>query len=226
MSNSQTKVNVDSIDYLTEDPVINDQRFMCVSFLTSKSVEEKYRDKDLSVCGVKVRGCYATYEEAKSRAEFLRKCDQYHNIYVAEVGKWCPFEDNPEKAKDSDYMNKELNNLMKSYWKQQTDAKEFHEVRKQDMMKKALDEVTKKKQQNESEDSGSGDSLLKKKKKTITKLNNKLNDLKSDLDTDKEELDKEKKEIDENINTLRRLEDELAAKLKEMEGPGSEVKSK
>lgn len=224
MSNSQTKVNADSVDYLTEDPAINDQKFMCISFLTSKSVEEKYRDKDSTVCGLKVRGCYSTYEEAKVRAEFLRKCDQYHNIYIAEVGKWCPFEDNPEKAKDSDYMNKELNNLMKSYWKQQTDAKEYHELRKQDMMKKALDEVTKKKKQNDSEDTT--DSSLKKKKKTITKLNNKLNDLKTELDTDKEELDKEKKEIDENINTLRRLEDELAAKLKEMESPSGEVKTK
>lgn len=224
MSNSQTKVNVnDTVDYLTEDQVINDQKFMCVSFLTSKSVEEKYRDKDSTICGFKVRGCYSTYEEAKTRAEFLRKCDQYHNIYIAEVGKWCPFEDNPEKAKDSDYMNKELNNLMKSYWKQQNDAKEYHELRKQDMVNKALDEVTKKKKQNEDENATSGDSLVKKKK-TITKLNNKLNDLKSDLDTDKEDLDKEKKEIDENINTLRRLEDELAAKLKEMEGPSSETK--
>ena len=30
--------------------------------------------------------------------------DPYHNIYVGNVGKWLPFEDNPEKAKDNNYM--------------------------------------------------------------------------------------------------------------------------
>ena len=88
------------IDYLTEDPIISEQKFMCISFLKPSSIEEKHRNKDLTVCGVKVRGCYATYEEAKQRADFLQKCDSYHNIYIGEVGKWCPFEDDPEKAKD------------------------------------------------------------------------------------------------------------------------------
>lgn len=60
------------IDYLTEDPVLPEQKFMCISFLKPSSVEEKYRNKDLTVCGVKVRGCYDTYEEAKVRADFYR----------------------------------------------------------------------------------------------------------------------------------------------------------
>jgi hypothetical protein len=219
----------EEIDYLTEDPVISDQLFVCVSFLKPSSIAEKYRPADLSVCGFKVRGSYASYDEAKARADFLNKCDPYHNVYVAEVGKWCPFEDDPEKAKDSEYMNKDLNKLMKNYWKQQADAKEFHELRKQDMIKKALEEVNKKKEENamnenavdENATNENPDSQVelehtktaKKKKSKAAKLA----DMKSELETNKNDLERDKKEVDDNINTLRRLEQELAEKIKEME---------
>ena len=221
-NNSSPKKTVEEVDYLTEDPVIEEQKFVCVSFLKPSSIVEEKRPKDLSVCGLKVRGAYCTYDEAKARADFLNKCDPYHNIYIAEMGKWCPFEDDTEKAKDSEYMNKDLNKLMKSYWNQQTEAKQFHELRKQEMIQKALEDVNKRKEDNASsaqkdeaaEDEHTQTSKSKKSKKS--KLA-KLNDLKSDLEEDKSELDKEKNEVDENINTLRRLEDELSEKIKEME---------
>jgi len=196
----------DEIDYLTEDPIITEQKFMCISFLKPSSIEEKYRNKDLTVCGVKVRGCYSTYEEAKQRADFLQKCDSYHNIYIGEVGKWCPFEDDPEKAKDSEYMNKDLNKLMKTYNNQQSEAKEFHEIRKQEMIQKAIAETNNKKEEN---------SLTTEKK--TKKKSDKLTEMKNNLESNKEELDNEKNRIDENINILRKLQDELNEKYRELE---------
>ena len=195
----------DVIDYLTEDPIVSEQKFMCISFLKPSSIEEKYRNKDLTVCGVKVRGCYATYEEAKQRADFLQKCDSYHNIYIGEVGKWCPFEDDPEKAKDSEYMNRDLNKLMKTYNNQQSEAKEYHELRKQDMVKKAVLETDNKKKENEQ----SSD--------TKTKKSEKLTEIKNNIEVNKEELENEKNRIDENINVLRKLQDELNDKYRELE---------
>jgi len=209
MSKSK-KTEVNEIDYLTEDPVIDSQKYMCISFLKPSSIDEKNRDKSISVCGVKVRGVYATYEEAQKRAAHLVKCDQYHNVYVGEVGKWCPFEDDPEKAKDAEYMNKDLNKLMKTYWQQQADAKEFNEVRKQEMINKAIEDVDKKKKENELLD----DEVSKKK--TKKNKSEKLTELETDLELEKEELENEKKEIDENINLLRRLEEELIEKMNEM----------
>jgi len=196
----------EEIDYLTEDPILSEQKFMCISFLKPSSIDEKYRNKDLTVCGVKVRGCYSTYEEAKQRADFLQKCDSYHNIYIGEVGKWCPFEDDPEKAKDSEYMNKDLNKLMKTYNNQQSEAKEFHELRKQEMIQKAIAETNNKKEENNQ----STDKKTKKK-------SDKLTDMKTNLESNKEELDNEKNKIDENINTLRKLQDELTEKYKELD---------
>jgi hypothetical protein len=199
----------EEIDYLTEDPVISNQKWMCVSFLKPSSIEEKYRTKDLTVCGVKFRGCYETYEEAQARADFLRKCDSHHNIYIGEVGKWCPFEDNPEKAKDAEYMNKDLNKLMKNYNNQQSEAKDFHELRKQDMVKKAISDAEKKKSENEQLTE-----IEPVKKSSISET---LNEVKTQLGQTQEELANEKQTINENINTLRKLQEEIEEKTKELE---------
>lgn len=223
-SQSAEQKTVEEVDYLTEDPVIPEQLFVCVSFLKPSSIVEEKRPKDLSVCGFKVRGCYSTYDEAKARADFLTKCDPYHNIYIAEMGKWCPFEDNPDKAKDSEYMNKDLNKLMKNYWNQQAEAKQFHELRKQDMIQKALEDVNKRKEANAeekvSEEKVSEEEhsqTAKSKKSKFKSKTAKLNEMKSDLAKNEDELNKDKRQVDENINTLRRLEEELAEKIKEME---------
>jgi len=178
-------------DLLTEDPIIRDQQYVCLSFLKPSSIEEAKRDKDLTVCGVKVRGSYSSYEEAKKRAEYLQKLDSLHNIYIGEVGKWCPFEDDISKAEDSEYMNKDLNKLMKNYNKQQIEAKEYHEIRKRTMM-----EEIKKEQDH-------------KKKEISENTDTMVNNLTVELEKDDKEINIQKNEIDENIKKLKELELEL-----------------
>jgi hypothetical protein len=223
---NRSRKTVEPDDYLTEDPVLSEQQYVCISFLKPSSVDKKKR-KDITVCGIKIRGVYATEEEAKKRADYLVKMDPYHNIYVGNVGKWLPFEDNPEKAKDSNYMNSELNRLMKAYNKQQDEAKMFHELRKQDETRKAAEEANKKKIKNEK----------KKKTEMLDKLdhpedenikqtveneqenvdNSDLDNLKDVSEQQKLELDQEKEEINRSINKIRELERELDARVKEME---------
>ena len=212
------KKTVEPIDYLTEDPVLSEQQYVCISFLKPSSVDKKKR-KDITVCGIKIRGVYATEEEARKRADYLVKTDPYHNIYVGNVGKWLPFEDNPEKAKDNNYMNSELNRLMKAYNQQQDEAKMYHELRKQEEIKKTTEEATKKKIKNEK----------KKKTEMLDKLDNPEDDtikivdnpdldiLKEASEQQKSELDQEKEEINKSINKIRELERELDARVREME---------
>ena len=201
---------VKDIDYLIEDPIINNQRYVCLSFLKPSNIDEENRDKNLTVSGVKIGGSYETYEEAKKRAEFLQKHNKYHNIYIGEVGKWCPFEDNPDKAKDCEYMNKDLNKLMKTYLEQQEKAKEYHETRKQDMVKKAVESSENQKKLNKiNEDKEENESGNKKK--------NKLNKIQKKLETEKKDLEHDKNEVTANINKIRVLEEELAEKIKELE---------
>jgi hypothetical protein len=233
---NRSRKTVEPDDYLTEDPVLSEQQYVCISFLKPSSVDKKKR-KDITVCGIKIRGVYATEEEARKRADYLVKMDPYHNIYVGNVGKWLPFEDNPEKAKDSNYMNSELNRLMKAYNKQQDEAKMFHELRKQDETRKATEEANKKKIKNEKqkktemlnkldhqEDENIKQTVEQENVDNVDNVENVENVDNSDLDNLKDvseqqklELDQEKEEINRSINKIRELERELDARVKEME---------
>lgn len=128
------------IDYLTTDPEIPGQNWVCLSFLTPEIV------KNCDVRSVKVRGVYSTEAEAKDRCEQLQKIDGLHNVYVAPVGKWLPWCDDPEKANDFEYAETELNKLMKAYQKNQDNAKILHEQRKNELVTKNLEEIEKRKE--------------------------------------------------------------------------------
>lgn len=123
-------------DYLYEDPAVPNQKFVCISILTPKN----FKDTKETMSTLKVRGSYDSFEEASKRGEFLRNIDPHINVYVGEVGKWLPFDDDPEKAKQQEYQNKQLNNLMKGYTENQEKAKEFHEQRKNELILKTLKE--------------------------------------------------------------------------------------
>ena len=47
----------------------------------------------------------------------LTEIDPHFNIYIAQVGLWVPWVDDPQKADDVVYANEELNDLMKNYKK-------------------------------------------------------------------------------------------------------------
>ena len=126
----------DTKAYLYEDPPVPNQKFVCLSILTPKN----FKDTKETMSTLKVRGCYDSFEEASKRGEFLRNIDPHINVYVGEVGKWLPFDDDPEKAKQQEYQNKQLNNLMKGYTENQEKAKEFHEQRKNELILKTLKE--------------------------------------------------------------------------------------
>lgn len=73
--------------YYADPPQIN-QKIVLVSFIPSNGAKP---DKDNIYGMMKVRGVYATEEEANERAEFLiRNVDSYHDIYHAFVGRPFP----------------------------------------------------------------------------------------------------------------------------------------
>lgn len=132
------------IDYLTNDAEISDQKWVCISFLTPETIEMP----DCNMRSVKIRGVYGTEEQAKQQCQKLREIDPLFNIYVAPVGKWLPWCDDPSKADDAEYQEKELNKLMKSYQENQTRAKIHHEERKNDMIQKGIEDSESKKNNN------------------------------------------------------------------------------
>lgn len=68
-----------------------------------------------TIRGFKVRGVFNTVEEAKNRCEQLKKKDPNHNIYVSEVGTWCPWSPKASEISDQEWSETQLNTLMMNY---------------------------------------------------------------------------------------------------------------
>lgn len=65
-----------------------------------------------NVRGIKVRGCFATQEEAELRCKILRELEPSHDVYVGPVGMWMPWHPEAYKTNRVEYLEKELNDLM------------------------------------------------------------------------------------------------------------------
>jgi hypothetical protein len=122
------------VDYLTEDAILPwDQKYVCISFLTDK-------ENKTTLSGIKIRGAFNTYSDACDHSKKLQAIDPAFNVFVGEMGKWLPFDPNPDSqaVKDSEYANDELNKMMKGYLENQEKAKIYHEQRKNEMVRKNL----------------------------------------------------------------------------------------
>ena len=87
-------------------------------FKNSADLEEEFfkmNDFHTTIRGIKVRGVFPSEAEATIKAKRLQKSDPTFNIYMGYVGKWMAWEPDPNKVKDQEYANDELNTLMKKY---------------------------------------------------------------------------------------------------------------
>jgi hypothetical protein len=90
--------------------------------------------------GVKVRGTYDSLQEAQTKAEALkRKDNNKFNIYVGQVGCWCPWSANPNEIDSAEYSETQLNTLMKEYHKNKDNKEIFYNERKKDLIDRATD---------------------------------------------------------------------------------------
>tara|TARA_Y100000591_G_scaffold279514_1_gene258077 strand:+ start:2995 stop:3939 length:945 start_codon:yes stop_codon:yes gene_type:complete len=92
-----------------------------------------------SVRGLKVRGVYATQEEAEFRCKMLREVDPYHNVYVGPVGMWMPWEPDAYKTGRVEYLEEQLNQLMKEKNDNDEYAKRQFDKRVMEAKKEAID---------------------------------------------------------------------------------------
>jgi hypothetical protein len=82
-----------------------------------------------SIRGVKVRGTYGNPKEAEIKAKKLQQKDKYHNIFLAEVGKWTPWDPQPHEVTEQEYAQDELNTLMRKYKENEDNREKFFEER-------------------------------------------------------------------------------------------------
>ena len=108
---------VENHSYIFEPKEMNEQYAFYKSVNNDELESNYHKDNNFitSMRGIKVRGTFDTIEEAKTRSEFLKKIDNKFNIYIAQVGCWCPWSPNPECLDNQEYSETQLNTLMKEY---------------------------------------------------------------------------------------------------------------
>jgi len=98
-------------------------------FKNQTKLEDEYYAKNnfrTTVRGLKVRGVYGHQQEAVARSKKLQRADPIHNIFVGEIGKWLPWDPNPNAVAEQEYAEDQLNTLMKKYKENEENREEFY----------------------------------------------------------------------------------------------------
>jgi len=99
---------------------------------------DKSNNFKTSVRGVKVRGVFDTKREADVRASVLQRQDSLFDVFVGQIGYWCPWDPNPQKIDDIEYMNNDLNKLVKEYKANEVKKDMFYQEQKTQRQKEVL----------------------------------------------------------------------------------------
>jgi len=115
------------------------------NFLDAKEEElqnsfNKLHNFQTNVRGVKIRGSFATQEEAEMHCKVIREQDPNHDVYVGPVGMWMPWDPEAYKTGRVEYMEKELNDLMHEKQKNENNAKVEFDKRIKESKEKAIEE--------------------------------------------------------------------------------------
>lgn len=116
----------------------------------SEELQTEYNKKvnyRTNVRGVKVRGVYETLQEAEFKAKQLQKRDRSFHVFVGSVGKWLPWDPCADKIEKEEYLEEELNTLIKEYKKNNENKDLFYEQQKQDKINAHNAEVKKHKEE-------------------------------------------------------------------------------
>ena len=111
-------------DYLT----VPGQLFACISFVGPDLPQKNEK------LGMKIRGCFATRDEASSHAKRLQKEDALVDIYVVDMYKWLLIPPDRDQINDVHYQNDKLEEIMTKYRQNQNAAAAMFEKRKRDMI--------------------------------------------------------------------------------------------
>lgn len=93
-----------------------------------------------SIHGFKSRGHFPTEEEASEFAKRTRDRDPSHSVFVGPVGIWLPWDPNPYKTQQVEFMEEQLNQLHKEKLKNEELAKQEFDKRIRETKQKAIKE--------------------------------------------------------------------------------------
>jgi len=132
------------------DDVYNEYKDFCYKY--EDKLQQEYDEKNnfkTSLRGLKIRGVYNMKEEAEKRAEKLTKNDSGFSTFVGQVGYWLPWDPNPDRVESEVFQNKELNNMMAEYEKNNINRDIFYEQEKRERIRDAAEKRLKNEQEKE-----------------------------------------------------------------------------
>jgi hypothetical protein len=91
-----------------------------------------------TVRGIKVRGVYATQREAEVRCKVLQRLHKRDNVFLGQVGYWLPWDPSPERIENTEYLEPELNNLMKQYKENAAKRDIYYQEQKENQLKERV----------------------------------------------------------------------------------------
>jgi len=173
--NSEERFDLSILDNIS-DVYLTFMHEKCTELDAEFHKENKFQT---SIRGLKVRGIYNTMEEASIRSKVLQRLDKTHNVFVAPVGYWLPWDPNADQIEQQEYQEEQLNELMKNYKENEVKRNIYYESEKRDMKEKAMEENIKRKKENEDEDEKEKEKETEEKEKeqNASSVFDKMNDL-------------------------------------------------
>ena len=143
-----TKLTADFQEYLNEEKELATIQYIRDEYKNFLDVNEERLEEEFgkshsfqtNTRGVKNRGNYSTQEEAELRAKLLREVDPNHDVYVGPVGMWVPWEPEAYKTGRVEYLEEELNQLMKEKKTNEDEATRAFEKRVKEAKTNAIEE--------------------------------------------------------------------------------------
>jgi len=131
LKGDKTRLNYDLVKEKYDD-------FM---FLNEDRLETSFHEMQnfhTTVRGIKVRGVYSNQREAEVRCKVLQRLYKRDNVFLGQVGYWLPWDPNPERIENTEYLEPELNKLMKQYKENAIKRDIYYQENKDNMMKNTV----------------------------------------------------------------------------------------
>ena len=123
-------------DHLEPDTVtIPGQNYALINVVSPSSNQKN------DTCGLKIKGVFATIDEAKAYAQKLSKMDPTFDVFLVETGKWLPIPPSIEDIEDKKHQDEKLNQIIEEHKNEQIRAQEHFEQRKQHLMAGKVDPI-------------------------------------------------------------------------------------
>ena len=134
LKNDKTRLNYSSVKEKYDD-------FL---FTNEERLENEFHEIEnfkTSVRGIKVRGVYATQREAEIRCKVLQRLNKRDNVFLGQVGYWLPWDPSPDRVENTEYLEPELNKLMKQYKENAAKRDIYYQENKDNLLKNRVKET-------------------------------------------------------------------------------------